>query len=85
LERKELNIRRIQTMDTVQSIVHQIVGGVKLVIKTPSDGIDLNMVTKQQSQWIQEEIEDAKVRIDAESNGDTIELNHEHDQSTEEA
>ncbi|PCF62259.1 hypothetical protein B4W74_12295 [Staphylococcus intermedius] len=85
LERKELNIRRIQTMDTVQSIVHQIVGGVKLVIKTPSDGIDLNMVTKQQSQWIQEEIEDAKVRIDAESNGDTIELDHEHDQSTEEA
>lgn len=50
LEQKELNIRRIQSMDTVQPIVHQLVGGVKLTIKTPSDGIDLNMVTKRQSQ-----------------------------------
>ncbi|EOZ4055552.1 PH domain-containing protein [Staphylococcus pseudintermedius] len=66
LEQKELNIRRIQSMDTVQPIVHQLVGGVKLTIKTPSDGIDLNMVTKRQSQWIQEEIEKAKSRIESE-------------------
>lgn len=66
LEQKELNIRRIQSMDTVQPIVHQLVGGVKLTIKTPSDGIDLNMVTKRQSQWIQEEIEKVKAIIESE-------------------
>lgn len=85
LERKELNIRRIQTMDTVQSIVHQLVGGVKLVIKTPSDGIDLNMVTKQQSQWIQEEIESAKVKIDAKANDDAVATEQEDSLTTEEA
>ena len=39
-EKKELNIRRIQTLDTSQGIINQIVGGVILQIKTPSDGID---------------------------------------------
>lgn len=68
LNRKELNIRRIQSMDTVQSIVHQLVGGVKLIIKTPSDGIELNMVTKHQSEWIQAEIEKTKARIVGVSN-----------------
>ncbi|ARJ50243.1 PH domain-containing protein [Staphylococcus lutrae] len=61
LERKELNIQRIQSMDTLQPIVHLLVGGVRLVIKTPSDGVTLDMVTKKQSQWIQQEIEKAKV------------------------
>ncbi|MFQ3871917.1 PH domain-containing protein [Staphylococcus parequorum] len=52
-ERKELNIRRIQTLDTSQGIINQIVGGVKLQIKTPSDGIDLDTVSKKQSELIQ--------------------------------
>jgi uncharacterized membrane protein YdbT with pleckstrin-like domain len=37
-------LRRIQTLDTTQGIINQIVGGVKLQIKTPSDGIDLDPV-----------------------------------------
>ncbi|MDK9872844.1 MAG: PH domain-containing protein [Staphylococcus equorum] len=52
-ERKELNIRRIQTLDTSQGIINQIVGGVKLQIKTPSDGIDLDTVSKKQGELIQ--------------------------------
>ena len=40
-ERKELNISRIQSADTTQSLVNQVVGGVELIIKTPSDGIEL--------------------------------------------
>lgn len=52
-ERKELNIRRIQTLDTSQGIINQIVGGVKLQIKTPSDGIDLDTVSKKKSELIQ--------------------------------
>ncbi|MEJ7255214.1 PH domain-containing protein, partial [Staphylococcus epidermidis] len=39
-ERKELNISRIQSADTTQSLVNQVVGGVELIIKTPSDGIE---------------------------------------------
>ncbi|MEB8125626.1 MULTISPECIES: PH domain-containing protein [Staphylococcus] len=54
--RKELNIRRIQTLDTTQGVIHQLVGGVKLQIKTPSDGIDLDTVSKNQSELIQQAI-----------------------------
>lgn len=57
-ERKELNIRRIQTLDTTQGIINQIVGGVKLQIKTPSDGIDLDTVSKKQSEWIQQTLKE---------------------------
>lgn len=57
-ERKELNIRRIQTLDTSQGIINQIVGGVKLQIKTPSDGIDLDTVSKKQSELIQRTIKE---------------------------
>src|SRR5699024_6912096 len=53
-ERKELNIRRIQTLDTSQGIINQIVGGVILQIKTPSDGIELDTVSKNQSDVIQQ-------------------------------
>lgn len=70
-ERKELNIRRIQSMDTSQSLINQIVGGVKIQIKTPSDGIDLETVSKQQSTLIQEALRQAQqsllsVNIEAE-------------------
>ena len=45
-ERKELNISRIQSADTTQSLVNQVVGGVELIIKTPSDGIELSTISK---------------------------------------
>ncbi len=75
LERKELNIKRIQSVDITQNIVHQLVGGVKLTIKTPSDGINLDMVTKQQSVWIQQEIEKTKRQIEE---TETVETVDEH-------
>ncbi|UXR77844.1 PH domain-containing protein [Staphylococcus sp. IVB6227] len=62
LERKELNISRIQSMDTSQNLIHQIVGGVRLQIQTPSDGIALETITQAQSEWIQAELE--KVKFD---------------------
>ncbi|MCI8279366.1 MAG: PH domain-containing protein [Staphylococcus xylosus] len=57
-ERKELNIRRIQTLDTSQGIINQLVGGVKLQIKTPSDGVDLDTVSRSQSETIQRALRD---------------------------
>lgn len=45
-ERKELNISRIQSVDTTEGFVNQIVGGVELIIKTPSDGIELSTISK---------------------------------------
>lgn len=62
-ERKELNIRRIQTLDTSQGIINQIVGGVKLQIKTPSDGIDLDTVSKAQSEFIQKTIKEKQQEL----------------------
>lgn len=55
-KRKELNIRRIQTIDTSQGVIHQIIGGVKLQIKTPSDGVELDTVSKVQSEHIRNTI-----------------------------
>ncbi|KRG09563.1 PH domain-containing protein [Staphylococcus sp. NAM3COL9] len=62
-ERKELNIRRIQTLDTSQGIINQIVGGVKLQIKTPSDGIDLDTISKKQSELIQHTIKEKQQEL----------------------
>lgn len=56
-KRKELNIRRIQSVDTAQSLINQIVGGVELQIKTPSDGINLKIISKKQSEFIEQEID----------------------------
>ena len=50
-ERKELNISRIQSADTTQSLVNQVVGGVELIIKTPSDGIELSTISKTKVNW----------------------------------
>ena len=55
-ERKELNISRIQSADTTQSLVNQVVGGVELIIKTPSDGIELSTISKKQSELVEKEI-----------------------------
>ncbi|MCS4487059.1 PH domain-containing protein [Staphylococcus americanisciuri] len=65
LERKELNISRIQSMDTSQNLIHQIVGGVRLQIQTPSDGIVLETITQAQSDWIQAELEKVKADLNA--------------------
>ena len=32
---KELNLNRIQSLDTTQGLINQLVGGVRLQIKTP--------------------------------------------------
>ena len=50
-------------MDTSQSLINQIVGGVKIQIKTPSDGIDLETVSKQQSTLIQSELRQAQQNL----------------------
>lgn len=60
LERKELQIRRIQSMDTSQSIVNRVFGGVNLQIRTPSDGIELKTITYQQSERIRDAVEKVK-------------------------
>src|SRR5699024_12282899 len=62
-ERKELNIRRIQTLDTSQGIINQIVGGVKLQIKTTSDGIELDTVSKEQSDFIQQTLKEKQQKL----------------------
>jgi len=67
-ERKELNIRRIQTLDTSQGIVNQIVGGVNLQIKTPSDGLELDTVSKKQSDFIQKTIKEKQSELSFEHN-----------------
>lgn len=62
-QRKELNIRRIQSVDTAQGIVNRLVGGVVLQIKTPSDGIELDTVSKNQSQLIQQTIKQQQLDL----------------------
>ncbi|PHK48591.1 PH domain-containing protein [Staphylococcus edaphicus] len=84
-ERKELNIRRIQTLDTSQGIVNQIVGGVKLQIKTPSDGIDLDTVSKKQSDWIQQTLKEKQHELSStnEKNDDIDSVNGALDADSE--
>lgn len=63
-QRKELNIRRIQSVDSAQGIVNQFVGGVVLQIKTPSDGIELDTVSKKQCHLIQQAIQQLQLDLD---------------------
>ncbi|PTH58195.1 PH domain-containing protein [Staphylococcus agnetis] len=60
LERKELHIKRIQSIDANQSIINRIFGGVHLQLKTPSDSIELDTITQLQSERIREEVEKVK-------------------------
>ncbi|WP_157952342.1 PH domain-containing protein [Staphylococcus agnetis] len=60
LERKELHIKRIQSIDANQSIINRIFGGVNLQLKTPSDSIELDTITQLQSERIREEVEKVK-------------------------
>ena len=84
-ERKELDISRIQSVDTSQSMINQIVGGVQLQIKTPSDGIELSTISKSQSIELEQTIKDIQVtladsqtEIDNNSFNNTDEYNELH-------
>ncbi|OHR55893.1 MULTISPECIES: PH domain-containing protein [unclassified Staphylococcus] len=55
-KRKELDIQRIQAFDSSQDIVNRIFGGVIMEIKTPSDGITLQIVSKQQFNLIEQAV-----------------------------
>ena len=50
-------------MDTSQNIVHQILGGVNLSVKTASDGIELDTVTKKQSDDLSNYIKERKIKL----------------------
>ncbi|CDR28814.1 PH domain-containing protein [Staphylococcus schweitzeri] len=56
-KRKELNIKRIQSIDMSQGVVNQIIGGVDLQIKTPSDGIVLSVISKKQGEYLENYID----------------------------
>lgn len=68
-KRKELNISRIQSLDTTQSLINQIVGGVSLQIKTPSDGIELATISKKQSDLLEQAIKLKQIEL---NNNDSI-------------
>lgn len=78
LERKELHIKRIQSMDSNQSVVNRIFGGVNLQIKTPSDSVELDTITTIQSERIREEVEKVKGRL---ALSDTTRVTQEDDVS----
>ncbi|PTI29251.1 PH domain-containing protein, partial [Staphylococcus warneri] len=84
-ERKELDISRIQSVDTSQSMINQIVGGVQLQIKTPSDGIELSTISKSQSielehtiKNIQTQLDNSKIEIETNDFHNTEENNELH-------
>ena len=80
-ERKELNISRIQSADTSQGLINQIVGGVELIIKTPSDGIELGQFQKQ-SEVIEQELRSIQERMNNQVNQEAKELNDENHTQT---
>lgn len=55
-KRKELDIQRIQTFDSSQDIISRIFGGMIMEIKTPSDSIQLEIVSKKQFEDIEQNI-----------------------------
>ncbi|MCJ1655936.1 PH domain-containing protein [Staphylococcus sp. NRL 16/872] len=74
-KRKELNINRIQSLDTTQGLVDQMVGGVSLQIKTPSDGIELATISKKQSDLIDQTIREHQLQL-KDTDNEAI-INHE--------
>lgn len=79
-KRKELNLNRIQSLDTTQGLINQLVGGVRLQIKTPSDGIELETISKQQSELIERTIKKRQLQLDSQE----IETNHKPNNSEQE-
>ncbi|MCU5746546.1 PH domain-containing protein [Staphylococcus sp. SQ8-PEA] len=72
ITRKEIDIRRIQSIDTTQDLSERILGSVKLQIKTPSDGVDLRSVSRPQSVAIEQAIHKAQDNLGAELDSDGI-------------
>lgn len=71
-KRKELNISRIQSLDTTQGLINQIVGGVSLQIKTPSDGVELASISKKQSDLIEQTIREHQLQLNEEQKEEVI-------------
>lgn len=65
-KRKELDIQRIQAFDSSQDIVNRIFGGVIMEIKTPSDGIKLQIVSKNQFNLIEQAVRSEQASKDYE-------------------
>ncbi|API80001.1 PH domain-containing protein [Staphylococcus argenteus] len=65
-KRKELNIKRIQSIDMSQGVVNQIIGGVDLQIKTPSDGIVLSVISKKQGEYLENYIDQLQTELKTE-------------------
>ncbi len=64
-KRKELNIKRIQSVDMTQGVkVNSIIGGVDLQIKTPSDGIVLSVISKKQGEYLERYIDQLQNRVE---------------------
>lgn len=82
-QRKELNIRRIQSVDTTQGLVNQLVGGVVLHIKTPSDGLELDTVSKKQSEIIRQAIK--QQQLDLQDDAQLVEGQHSETENNNEA
>lgn len=80
--RKELDIKRIQSFDTTQDIVNRIFGGVIMQVSTPSDSIKLEIVTKQQSDQIEQNIKQLQTQISSETDDKQFEIN-EHVEKAE--
>ncbi|GEP85515.1 membrane-flanked domain-containing protein [Staphylococcus piscifermentans] len=63
-KRKEIDIQRIQSIDTSQDVVNRLFGGVILEIKVPSNSVKLEIVSKKQSQWIEQSIKQVQNSVD---------------------
>lgn len=80
IKRKEIDIRRIQSIDTQQELAQRLVGGVKLQIKTPSDGVDLESVSRAQSEAIEQAIQHAQHRLDGDVTETEMSQEETHDE-----
>ena len=63
-------------------MINQIVGGVELIIKTPSDGIELGTISKKQSEVIEQELRSIQERMNNQVNQEAKELNDENHTQT---
>lgn len=87
-KRKELDIQRIQSVDTSQDIVNRVFGGLILEIKVPSDSIKLEIVSKAQSEYIEQQIKkvqnsiDMTEDIDSENEAEQINSKYNQNQKT---
>lgn len=69
---KELDIKRIQSIDFNQPFFHRIFGAVQLDILTPGDGIKIDTIKKSQGEDIQKVIYETQQDIESEETGVNI-------------